>query len=312
MGFLRLLENIRCGFLDTLFLAITALGEEIAFMGIAVIVYWCFSKKEGYYILSVGFIGTTINQFLKLIFRIPRPWVLDTDFKAVEGAVPAAEGYSFPSGHTQNAVGTFGSIALFAKKIWLRILSISLCALIPFSRMYLGVHTPLDVSVSIGIALILVFAVRPIINKADKSPVIMYVFLGFMLALSLSYVLFVELYNFPAQVDAHNYESGLKNAYTLLGALLGMLISYPIEKRFVNFDVSGKWYTQIFKSVIGLALLLGIKELLKLPLEAIFPPLTVARAVRYALMVVFAVVVYPLSFRLFKKLENKIESRKAV
>ena len=91
-----------------------------------------------------------------------------------------------------------------------------------------------------------------------------------------------------------------------------MLVSYPLERRFVNFEVGGKWYTQIFKCALGLGLMLGVKELLKLPLEAIFPALTVARAIRYAILVIFAVVVYPLTFKLFKRLEDKIENKKAV
>ncbi|MBO5287372.1 MAG: phosphatase PAP2 family protein [Clostridia bacterium] len=311
MEFLKLLEGIRIGFLDKFFLIVTALGEEIAFMAIAIVVFWCFSKKYGYYILSVGFVGTIINQFLKLVFRIPRPWVLDGNFKPVEGAIEEATGYSFPSGHTQSAVGTFGSIAYITKKRWLRILSIVLCVLVPFSRMYLGVHTPLDVSVSIVIALLLTFLIKPVIELTEKNDKVMYIFLGGMLLISIGYLLFVELFNFPADVDLHNYESGLKNAYTLFGALLGMIISYPIEKRFIRFETSGKWYTQVLKCVIGLALVVGIKELLKYPLEAIFPALTVARAIRYALIVIFAVIVYPLTFKLFKRLEMRIENRKA-
>lgn len=310
MGFLYLLEGIRCGFLDFIFLIVTALGEEIAFLAISVIIFWCVSKTEGYYILSVGFIGTTVNQVLKLIFRIPRPWVLDSAFTPVEGSIEEAIGYSFPSGHTQSSVGTFGGIAVFAKKNWLRIVCIVICVLVPFSRMYLGVHTPLDVGVSVLIALFLIFAVRPIFKLGEKKGFVMYIFLGFMALVSLGYLLFVELYSFPADIDAHNYESGLRNAYTLFGALIGMLISYPIEKRFVRFEVTGKWYTQILKCVIGLVLVVGLKELLKLPLEAFLPANTVARAIRYALIVVFAVVVYPLSFKLFKKLENKIEAKK--
>lgn len=309
MGFLHLLENIRYGFLDALFLVITALGEEMAFMAVAVIVFWCISKKDGYYILSVGFVGTTINQFLKLVFRIPRPWVLDPDFSAVEGAVPEAQGYSFPSGHTQNAVGTFGGIAFLAKKNWLKIVGICLCVLIPFSRMYLGVHTPLDVGVSIIIALILIFAVKIVIDKAYDTPYGMYIFLGGMLVLSVGHLLFVELYQFPADIDPHNYESGLKNAYTLLGALLGMLVAYPLEKKYINFDVSGKWYTQVIKCAVGLGLLVGLKELLKLPLEALFPALTVARAIRYGLLVIFAVVIYPSTFKYFKMFEEQVVTR---
>lgn len=311
MSFLHWLSGLRCGFFDFIFLIITAMGAEVAFMAIAVAVFWCYSKKDGYYVLSVCFIGTLINQFLKLIFRIQRPWVLDTEFEAVEGAIEGAEGYSFPSGHTQNAVGTFGSIALFAKRNWLRIVCIALCVLIPFSRMYLGVHTPLDVGVSILIALALIFLIRPIIYKAEEKPIVMYIFLGAMLALSIAYLLYVELYDFGNKVDALNYESALKNAYTLLGALLGMIVAYPIEKKFVNFDVKGKWYTQIFKTAVGLGIVLGIKELLKLPLNAIFPEQTVARAIRYAIMVFVAVAVYPLTFKYFKRLEDKIEAKRA-
>ena len=310
MEFLHWLSIIRCGFLDFIFMAITALGSEVAFMAIAVAVLWCVSKKDGYYILSVCFIGTVINQFLKLLCKIPRPWIQDTKFKPVESAVSGAEGYSFPSGHTQNAVGAFGSIALFTKKNWLRITCIALCVLIPLSRMYLGVHTPLDVGVSILIAVVLALAIKPVIYKGEEKPLIMYIFLGVMFVLSLSFLLFVELYDFGSELDALNYASGLKNAYTLFGAILGMLAAYPFEKRFVKFDVSGKWYTQFFKTAIGLGIVLGIKELLKLPLNAMFPAETVARAIRYAIMVFVAVAVYPLTFKYFKKLEDKIEARR--
>ena len=68
-------------------------------------------KKQGYFILAVGFLGTIINQFLKLIFRIPRPWVQNPEFTLVESARAEATGYSLPSGHTQNGVGVFGSVA---------------------------------------------------------------------------------------------------------------------------------------------------------------------------------------------------------
>ena len=310
MDFLQWLSGIRCGFLDFLFTVFTALGTEVAFMAVAVAVLWCVSKKDGYYILSVCLLGSVINQFLKLIFKIPRPWVLDPEFKPVESAIEGAEGYSFPSGHTQNAVGTFSSVALFVKKIWLRVVCVALCILIPLSRMYLGVHTPLDVGVSILIAVALAFAIKPIIYKGESNPIIMYIFLGTMIALSLGFVLFVELYGFGSELDAHNYESGLKNAYTLLGALAGLLPAYAFEKKFVNFDVSGKWYTQILKTTVGLGLVLAIKELLKLPLNAFLPELTVARAIRYAIMVFVAAGLYPLTFKYFKKLEDKIEARR--
>lgn len=303
MEFLRLLEKIRNPVFDFIFSLITKLGEETAFMVVAIVIFWCFSKKNGYYILSVGFIGTVLNQFLKLLFRIPRPWVKDPSFSIVESARAEATGYSFPSGHTQNSVGTFGALAYIFKKKWVRIVCIVICALVPISRMYLGVHTPLDVLVSVGIALALIFLVKPIFDKAEDNPKIMYIFFGAMFALSLFFLFFVLFFPFPADLDPHNYESGLKNACTLLGATGGFLIAYPLERKYVNFDVSGKWYTQVIKSAIGLGLVLAIKVLLK-PLLLLFLPAMVERAIRYAIIVIFAAVVWPLTFKFFKKFEK--------
>lgn len=306
MEFLKLLEKARNPFFDFIFSLITYFGDEIIFMAIAIIMFWCVSKKEGYYILTVGFVGTIINQFLKLAFRIPRPWVKDPSFTIVESAREAATGYSFPSGHTQNSVGTFSSIAYTFKQRWLKIICIIFAILVPFSRMYLGVHTPLDVGVSIVIALILVFTMRPIIDKADKNPKVMYIFLGTMLALAIAFVLYVELYNFPTDIDAHNYESGLKNAYTLLGALFGMIIAYPIEKKYINFETKDKWYINIIKVVLGLGIILGIKAGLKPLLYFICNNHPCADAIRYMIIVLFAVCVYPLLFPVFRKIDNKI------
>ena len=84
MQFLYLLEQIRVPVLNELMLAITYLGDEIAFLVAAIIMYWCVDKRKGYYILSVGFIGTIANQFLKLVCKIPRPWVRDPQFTILE------------------------------------------------------------------------------------------------------------------------------------------------------------------------------------------------------------------------------------
>lgn len=130
-------------------------------MAAALLIFWCVDKRQGYYVFLVGALGTVCNQFLKLAFRIPRPWVLDPDFQIVEAARADATGYSFPSGHTQNIVGTSASIFASRKETWVRIVCIVLMVLVPFSRMYLGVHTPLDVGVAFLTALALAAALYP-------------------------------------------------------------------------------------------------------------------------------------------------------
>ncbi len=303
MEFLKLLEKIRNPVFDFIFSLVTKLGEETVFMAVAIIIFWCFSKKDGYYILSIGFIGTILNQFLKLVFRIPRPWIKDPSFTIVESARAEATGYSFPSGHTQSSVGTFGAVAYLFKQKWIRISAIVACVLVPFSRMYLGVHTPLDVFVSIGIALTLIFLIKPIFDKSEENPKIMYIFFGAMLALALALLFFVLFFPFPSDIDPHNYESGLKNACTLLGATTGLLISYPIERKFIKFEVEAKWYVQLIKIVVGLGLVIAIKVLLK-PLLLLFLPAMVERTIRYAIIVLFSALVWPLTFKHLRKLEN--------
>ena len=268
MEALYALESIRVPWLDTVMAAITHLGEETVFMVAALFVFWCVSKRHGYYLLAIGFAGTVLNQFLKLLFRIPRPWVLDSNFTIVESARAQATGYSFPSGHSQNAIGTFGGIARFTRRKWVRVAAIVVAVLVPLSRMYLGVHTPLDVGVAAVIAVALVFALYPLMERSDSRHGVMGAVLAVMLALAVGYLLFVSLYPFPADVDAANLASGVENAWKLLGATVGMLVGWWLDVRFIHFDTRAVWYVQLIKLVGGLALLLGIRAALKAPLAA--------------------------------------------
>lgn len=295
MKVLYALESIRVPWLDTVMAAITHLGEETVFMVAALFVFWCVSKRHGYYLLAIGFAGTVLNQFLKLLFRIPRPWVLDSDFTIVESARAQATGYSFPSGHTQNAVGTFGGIARFTRRKWVRAAAIVVAVLVPLSRMYLGVHTPLDVGVAAVIAVALVFALYPLMERSDSRHGVMGAVLAVMLALAVGYLLFVSLYPFPADVDAANLASGVENAWKLLGATVGMLVGWWLDVRFIHFDTRAVWYVQLIKLVGGLALLLGIRAALKAPLAAALGA-GAGGAVRYGVMVLFAAAVWPMVF----------------
>jgi len=302
MGFLYLLEDIRVPILNEFMLVVTTLGEETAFLVVALVLFWCVDKYLGYYVLSVGFVGTICNQFLKLLFRIPRPWVLDPDFTILEEAREAATGYSFPSGHTQSAVGTFGSIANTAKNKTLRAVAIVISILVAFSRMYIGVHTPLDVIVSVVIAVTLILVLRPLVlNNGRKC---MPYLLGCMLLLAVGFLCFVKLFPFPEDIDAHNYQSGLKNAFTLLGALLGLFVVYIVDEKWLNFNTKAVWWAQVLKVIIGLGLVLIVKSGTKDVLNVLLGE-SVGRSARYFLIVVVAGVLWPLSFRMFSKLGNK-------
>lgn len=305
MELLYALESIRTPFLDKLMGLVTNLGGEAVFIVAAIVVFWCLNKSCGYYMMTVGFAGTIINQFLKLWFRIPRPWVKDPNFTIVESARAEATGYSFPSGHTQNAFAVFGSPARFFKNTALRIVFILLIALTAFSRMYVGVHTPLDVGVSLIVGTILVFVIYPFFRDMDKSPKKVYIIFSIFIVLAAAFVAFVELYDFPADIDAENYASGLKNAYMILFCAIGLMLTFFIDTKYVHFPTQAVWWAQIIKVVVGLAMLLALKSVLKAPLLALFGGHSIAHGVRYFIVILFAGIVWPMTFKFFAKLGKK-------
>ena len=290
MNLLYALESVRTPFWDAVFSAVTHLGEETVFMVAAILIFWCVSKQEGYYLLLMGFFGTVVNQFLKLLFRIPRPWVRDPDFTIVESARAQATGYSFPSGHTQNAVATFGGIARSTRRPWVRWACVAVLLLVSFSRLYLGVHTPLDVGV-------MVLTLYPLIRQADRKPSLMAGLIAGMLLVGIAYLVFAYVYPFPADVDAANLAHGQENGWKLLGTTVGFGIAWWLDRRYIHFDTRAVWWVQLLKVVLGLALLMGIRAGLKGPLLALFGSAGVAGAVRYGIMVLFAGAVWPAAFR---------------
>ena len=302
MQFLYFLEKIRNPVLDFFFSLITHIGEETVFLVLALLFFWCVDKRRGYLMLIVGLVGTVINQIAKLAFKIPRPWVKDPNFTIVESARAEATGYSFPSGHTQNVGGTFGSIAITSKKRTVQIIMISVIVLVALSRMYLGVHTPLDVGVSLIIAAALVFGLAPLFSTEERFHKAMPYIIVASVLLSIALALYAFLID-PSTVDATNLYSGKKNAATLLGCTAALIPVYFLDKTVIKFETKAKWYSQVMKFILGLAVVLLIKEGLSSPLVALFKNEFIARGVRYFLIVMFAGVVWPLSFGFFSRLK---------
>lgn len=303
MQVLYFFESIRTPWLNSIVLALTELGGEIAFLAVALILYWCVDKRKAYYLMSVGFIGTISSQFMKIACQVPRPWVKDPNFTIVEAAREGAGGYSFPSGHSQSSVGTFGAVAMTAKEKWLRAVSICICILVPLTRLYLGVHTPQDVLVGSAISIVLLLILKPIVFGNDGKH-IPKLFAGLVI-LAIAYIAYIELFPFPADIDPHNMASAEKNAYTLLGTMLGMAVVYWMDETKLHFSTEGTLKTQILKVLGGIAVVLVIKEGLRAPLDAIFGGHLIARSIRYGMIVLFAGIVWPLTFPKLAQLGRK-------
>ncbi len=308
MSFLYLLEEIRNPVLDLFFSIITLFGQETLFMAAGMIAFWCVDKFKGYYLLCIGFFGTLLNQFLKITCRVPRPWVKDPDFTVVGNAKKAAGGYSFPSGHTQISTGLYGGVARIAKKKPLRIAMILLALLVAFSRMYLGVHTPADIFVSVGIGTVLVLFAHPIFKKAEKNPKVMFAVIFTFLAAVILYLFYVLFFPFPAEVyekgALENLLAAQKNGFTLLGCVLGFGVVYTADSKWIRFETRATLPIQIIKVLGGLALVLFVREVLRAPLDALFDGHLFARTVRYFLMVVTGGTLWPLAFPFLNKISR--------
>ena len=305
MQLLYVLEQLRTPAVTKALSALTYFGGVYGFMVLSIIIFWCIDKRCGYFMLSLGFLGTVINQFLKILFRIPRPWVLDPSFEPVESAVADAGGFSFPSGHTQNVFATFGGVFAWTKKTWLKILCAVMIVLVAFSRMYLGVHTPLDVGVSVVIGIVLLLVLYPVFRDIDRHPNRFYGFLAVLAVLLAAFLLYSYLWPFPDWMYAEEHVVNLiearHNASILTGALAALTISYTLDLRRTRFDTKAVWWAQILKVVIGLVVTLALIEGTK----AVLGRSDIVTGLRYFLGVLFAAGVWPMTFGWFGRLGKK-------
>lgn len=298
MEMLRSIVGIRSPFMNTAMSGITVLGQEAIPIVIAIVLMYCFSKRSGYKFLFMMSFGTLINQALKFIFMIPRPWVIDPEFEIVESARAGATGWSFPSGHTQSAVVAYGGLALEIKKKWASIVAVVLILLIGFSRMYLGVHTLLDVGVSLVTGVITLILAEALFRKFGDSPAFPSVIIGIVSALSLIFLIVIL-----ALDRTELYADNLGNAAMLFGLTFGVFCGSIIERRFINFETKAVWWVQIIKVVLGAAIIFGIRIGLK-PLFKLIYDSPIMNAPRYFLMTFVGIAVYPASFKLLNALDR--------
>lgn len=305
MEVLYFFESIRNPVLDVLVRAVTELGGAVLFILFGMLMFWCVDKRQGYFLLSVGLAGTFLNQFLKISCRVPRPWVRDPQFTIVESARAGATGYSFPSGHSQTAVGVYGGLALCRRERWVRVTGILLAILIPLSRMYLGVHTPADVLVGGLCALVLIFLLWPLFARYGTAPRLMVPVLAGTAALGLLLLGYVNLYDFPADLELDSYNEAVKNAWSLLGVTLGLVVAWLVDEYKLHFSTKAPLWGQALKLGVGLLLLVALLEGTKPLWSLLLGDAAWAPFPRYLVTTLFAGVAWPATFRFFDRYSAK-------
>lgn len=284
MEFLRLLAGLRNPVLDTLMLIISDIGNPVVAAGIIAWLYLNVNKKETCGTGTAFFTSLLLAQGLKLSFRIPRPWILDPDFHASKPALSTATGYSFPSVHTQSTESIGTSLLLSQKKNrTLRRIVIALMILVPFSRMWLGCHTPLDV----GVGFLIGCAVTLLIQKLWSAfrGRLDTILLGFLLAFSGILLLLGGFLTWNGSVDFLLAKDSFESAGLAIGFSVGALI----ENKWIRFQNEGRRSQYITRFLIAIAGMLAIEVIGR----GISNTSAVLVTVRYSLMGFFLTAVVP-------------------
>ncbi|MBQ6411499.1 MAG: hypothetical protein IJI16_06080, partial [Atopobiaceae bacterium] len=58
------------------------------------VIYWCLDKRKGLFVLASFSVGTLVNNLVKSIACVPRPWLRDARITPRGAALPGATGYS--------------------------------------------------------------------------------------------------------------------------------------------------------------------------------------------------------------------------
>ena len=274
---LRHIQSIANPFFDFLFQLITICGEQIVLISIISIIYWALDKKFGEYIAYSVLTSVLLNNAIKDIFKMKRP-IGEEGIRTLREQT--ATGYSFPSGHTQSASSFYGSMAIYLKNRVMYIIATVMIILIGFSRLYLGVHYPKDVIVGGILGVLTSLICYKLYNRVENK----------MLLYVVTFAIFI-----PALTFAHSADF-IKG----MGTYLGFIIGIYIEKRYVNFSTEGNTGNKIIRVLLGIVILL----VLQLGLKVILPSGTIFSFIRYALISLIGIGVYPMIFKNlnFKKL----------
>ena len=275
--------------LDYLMLGITFLGNQMFYVIILPIAYWTWDKKTTIKIGVIFLISAAANSWLKDIWHNPRPNAANLlpGIKELNQAWLPRQSPGFPSGHTQGAVAFWGPVLYYIRKKPVIITAACLILLIPYSRLYLGVHYLGDVLGGFVIGLVILAAGRTSNSWFEKH----------WESIS-ALVILITLTTLPL---ALLFMAPSKHLAQPLAVFSAMLCGAYLAHNRINFNPRGSLAAGLIKVIGGLVVIMIIKAGLK----PLLPETPTGAYFRYWLIGFWVSFGAPLVFSKFELLRGK-------
>lgn len=234
MEVIQFLQSFSSDLLNNIMLIITHFGSVYFPICIICVIYWCYNKDIGFKLAVILSCSGVLNSIVKNLVQSPRPIGVEGINSIGEFSAP---GYSFPSGHTQN-ITVFGtSLSIFTRNMVVFLISIVLIVLVGISRLYLGLHWPIDILGGFILALIVSIVLNEVLIKL--TPFKINIFIGIIVLVFMLGIFFID-----------NTEMG-QDYYKTMGIFIGVYLGHLFEYRYVNFSPEASNIDNIMKIVIG-------------------------------------------------------------
>lgn len=289
-------KEIGTPFLDSFFEIVTMFGEKNILIAVVAWIFWNTSKKQGFILSYTLLFSLFFNALVKISFHRLRPFEQIPEIIAKR--VHTATGYSFPSGHTQGATTFYITLALLFRKKWMYGAAVLLSLFVAVSRVYLGVHWPVDVIGGLVIGAVVSITMYYILNSLYEK----YKQRDWFIILSSIVAMFILLVFFVVNRFFFNGEFIITDMVKTVGVFIGASIGFILEERILPFNVNGSFVKKILRFVIGLGFALVILSGLKL----VLPGSDIFHFIRYGLVGIWITWLFPalgLRLGLFKASE---------
>ena len=147
METITFLQGFATPALDTFFQLVTRIGNTNAYIVLLLTVYLAVDSRFGQRLGILVLVSYYLNFHLKGLLETARPFELNPALgRTPEGANCSESGPGFPSAHAQISLTFWGYLAWWLRRPWFWGLALLIItALVSLSRMYLGLHFPVDV-----------------------------------------------------------------------------------------------------------------------------------------------------------------------